>query len=139
MNPKPKTETVLPKKFEFSMGGWGDAQEVCLADNTLVCGTMYEPPDRRKKFTPTPQQWREFWREIEASGVWQWESYYDNTNVLDGTQWSLQIEHGPRKLTSEGSNAYPGSTGMEFPPTSSFGQFLQALQNLVGQNLFPGL
>jgi len=65
----------------------------------------------------TEEQWRQFWLEVDRIGVWAWLPEYVNPNVLDGTQWSLELRYGERKVKSEGSNLYPGSTESTTPPT----------------------
>jgi hypothetical protein len=82
---------------------------------------------------PTEEQWRQFWLEVDRIGVWAWLPEYVNPNVLDGTQWSLELRYGERKVKSEGSNLYPGSTGIDYSANSPFAQFLRALATLTGQ------
>lgn len=78
-------------------------------------------------------QWREFWHAIEEAGVWKWKSHYDDTTgICDGTQWLLELAQGERRLKTGGSNAYPGSDGMDYTDKSEYGRFRAALRKLVG-------
>src|SRR2546430_1964452 len=39
---------------------------------------------------PTPEQWRDFRRALDAIGVWAWHDSYMRTEVVfDGSGWSL--------------------------------------------------
>ncbi|MCU0785358.1 MAG: hypothetical protein MUF81_15155, partial [Verrucomicrobia bacterium] len=78
------------------------------------------------------EQWEEFWRTLDAVGVWSWASHYDNPGICDGTQWSLKLSHAGRHLRSEGSNAFPGAPGPDYSRSCAFAQFLVALRKLTG-------
>ena len=51
---------------------------------------------------------------------------------MDGTQWSLELEHQGQAVKTSGSNAYPGCSGHDYSKSSEFGQLLKALRNLTG-------
>ncbi|MFP6634026.1 MAG: hypothetical protein VCD16_15445 [Planctomycetota bacterium] len=87
-------------------------------------GPGFEEKDR-KKITPSPEDWLRFWEEIEESGVWIWEKYYQSREMIcDGTNWGVEIKKpGRRKIDSGGSNAYPDE---------GFGEFLGAVSRLLG-------
>ena len=85
------------------------------------------------QLSPSPEAWERFWQDVDAAGVWEWEKSYENLDVLDGTQWSLKLKYQGRRLTAEGSNAYPGHGEPEFPATCEFGKFITALQQLTGK------
>jgi len=82
---------------------------------------------------PSERKWSNFRKRLDAIGVWQWRPYYDNPYVLDGVQWSLELDYGSRKVQTDGSNWYPGSkdeTDMNVTP--EFKAFLHALSLLLG-------
>ena len=91
-------------------------------------------PDQSKcvRYDPSKESWWQFWQDVERLGVWDWQSQYQNHQVLDGTFWHLKLQHGGRRLQTEGYNAYPGADGPECPVDCAFGQFLAALERLTG-------
>ena len=110
--------------------------EVDFVAGQLQCrsaeGAYMFDPTKTRSVSPNREQWDDFWRALEAAGVWNWSRDYADPGVCDGTQWSLLLKHAGRSLRSEGSNAYPGGEGMDFSRSSSFGQFLSALGQLTG-------
>ena len=42
-----------------------------------------------------------------GSLIWKWKPHYNNQSILDGTQWSLEIEYGDAMISCSGSNSYP--------------------------------
>jgi hypothetical protein len=56
---------------------------------------------------PHPRAWASFWRKVDAAGVWDWKPRYLDPGALDGTSWTLTLEHDGRRVQSSGSNAYP--------------------------------
>jgi hypothetical protein len=80
------------------------------------------------------KRWQDFWREVEAIGVWNWKRSYES-NLLDGTQWTLKLGHTGHTLHTSGNNAYPETEGHEFPlehpPGGQFDRFLTALSHLI--------
>ena len=81
-----------------------------------------EGKENEQKFTPTAQQWREFWSALDRAGVWNWKERYPNPGICDGTIWRIEIEHEGRSITSRGDNAY----------TKRFSAFLEAVSGLLG-------
>jgi hypothetical protein len=82
---------------------------------------------------PSEEAWARFWEAVERVGVWRWNARYFNSDVLDGTQWSLKLKHQDKSLSCDGSNDYPGCNDDSYSETSEFGQFVQALRELTGQ------
>ena len=130
--------TDLPGKLLFTIGGFtGKCQEVEFKKGALhyrqAEGAYRWGPEEIT--TPTPEAWAEFWRAAEVAGVWQWQKEYSNLNVLDGTQWSLKLEHQGRHVNCYGSNAFPGADGMKYAASGEFARFLKALQALTGKKV----
>jgi hypothetical protein len=86
------------------------------------------------KICPTEEQWVRFWETVNKCNLWNWESRYDNHEVLDGVQWRVTIQLGTYAIDSFGSNSYPGSTGMSY--SKPFRMFLWAVQELIGGKEF---
>ena len=130
-----KSPSYLPTVLRFSIGGYfADCHEVEFVAGSLRCRSaegayMFGPETIRN---PSREQWEKFWQALEAAGVWSWAPDYADPGICDGTQWSLQLEHAGRTLSSEGSNAFPGADSEDFSPATAFGQFLSALRKLTG-------
>jgi hypothetical protein len=116
-----KPATHLPKAFSFEIGGYGGvAHEVKFEKGLLWHRRMEDFVLRAETgLSLSATDWQRFWEAIEQAGVWKWETYY-STMVCDGTQWSLKIRHGGRKLDSGGSNCYPGGNEDEYDEASPF-------------------
>ena len=133
--PQSKSVGHLPTKLHFDIGGFnGECHEIQFHKGQLQYCTaegayLWTP---QTLLNPGRQQWEDFWRDVDAAGVWTWAKEYVNPEVLDGTQWSLAMRHKGRSIRTEGSNAYPGADSPDLPETGSFAQFLQALRQLSG-------
>jgi hypothetical protein len=62
-------------------------------------------------------------------GVWSWQRHYDDLDVLDGTQWGLDLNDGVNNVQCSGSNAYPGGNDLEH--ARPFQEFLAAMSALI--------
>lgn len=88
----------------------------------------------RRYVRPTGRQWTRFWNALDKLDVWNWDrDYVPPGLVLDGTNWSVDIELRGRRLRSGGSNAYPGSRNTE--PSKEFRAFLRSIRTLLGSKL----
>ncbi|MDF0667030.1 MAG: hypothetical protein P0119_13275, partial [Nitrospira sp.] len=83
-----------------------------------------------KMFSPTEEEWQQFWVAAQLCNLWNWASRYDDTDICDGTQWEVVITLGERNLRSYGSNAYPGGKGTGY--SEPFTLLLRAVRKLVG-------
>lgn len=82
--------------------------------------------------TPSPEAWSKFWQAVDAANVWRWKADYTDNDVLDGTQWGLELAHAGRRVSCEGSNAYPDHNAPGYDESPSFTQLLSALRTLTG-------
>jgi hypothetical protein len=130
-----KRPDYLPTKLHFDIGGYNaECHEIQFHNGQLRHRTAPGAYVWTEGTTlnPEPRQWEQFWRAVNAAGVWVWAKEYFNAGVLDGTQWSLTMRHKGRTVRSEGSNAYPDADGPDFSPSCSFAEFLNALRQLSG-------
>ena len=91
------------------------------------------------KITPTAKQWKVFQKKLDQLKVWKWHDNYYNTDILDGTQWSLEIKYADCSLKTNGSNAYPDANGKannDFKGTKEFDEYLKAVEKLLGGKKF---
>lgn len=103
----------------------------------LVNGQLQYRTDRAECpeiLSPTAEDWERFWSAAEACDLWNWTRRYDDPDILDGTQWQVEITLGSRRLKSSGSNAYPGGEGDG--SSKLFTSLLRAVRKLVGGREF---
>lgn len=127
----------LPQTFEFSIGGTegGNRSEFKFKDGILwrytrTCGQ--EAPHTTHRSTPDRIAWLHFWQAIESLGVWDWQSTYNDSNILDGWGWSLQLKYGNRTLTTRGDNDCPEAVDNDYESDGVFGRFLKTVEELSG-------
>jgi hypothetical protein len=133
MKTEAKGDTEYPTVFDFTIGSWMESQQLEWTGGCLVHRPSRGASPICVTLSASAGDWRRFWAAVEAANVWQWQKYYDNPSILDGTQWCLEISRLGRHVASGGSNAYPGSDGPGYPRTCEFAKFLKAVQNLTGQ------
>lgn len=88
--------------------------------------------------SPSPEEWAAFRRALDSARVWEWAPEYPDPGVLDGIGWSIEIEWGPHRITSFGSNAFPSDDDVRVAqdicdsrPTRLFDRFERGLRALV--------
>ena len=96
----------IPTKFVYEEGGFGAWSKL-----ELISGTFYETPQSekvaRRRKEPSLEKWISFRYLLDHLNAWKWKPSYSNQDILDGTQWSLEIEYGDAKISCSGSNSYP--------------------------------
>src|ERR1039457_1919798 len=97
--------TVHRRKLLFSYGSWDFCHVVELEGDkvTIRRGSMTAKP--LKIVVPSDMSWTRFWKSIDEINVWNWLPEYMNPNILDGCQWSLELQFNGGSVTCEGSNA----------------------------------
>lgn len=124
-----------PDPLHFGIGGFnGPSWDVELKAGVLVVReTRAGYVDGKETIvTPTPEAWSQFWQTAEIIGVWQWQPEYFDHDILDGTQWELELTHAGRTVKCDGSNAYPGANGPNYGRNTAFARFLKTLRTLTG-------
>ena len=126
-----------PDKLEFYIGGYmGTSYQVTYGDSVLTYRqSCREEVLDSQMVEPSDQQWMEFRRSVDSSGVWNWKQEYPNPGVLDGTGWSLLLEYSDQKITVSGDNNFPKHDGSPngSPSTSrAMEQFCKGLSELLG-------
>jgi hypothetical protein len=96
-------------KVDASIGSgpWGPWYEVRSEGDLIVWSVVEGGDERRETVDPGPAGRERFWNAIDAAGAWRWKERYEDLTVLDGTSWSLRLEHGDRTVDTNGSNAVP--------------------------------
>ena len=96
--------TIL--KFEIGGFDWeshrleGDGKQLVY---TPGHSTRFEDHDALT-FHPSPVAWRNFWQRCDDMAIWVWKPSNVNIDVLDGTQWEMELAHGNKRRKSSGSN-----------------------------------
>ena len=110
----------IPSRLLVTIGGFGGPHyEVRWSRRKL----RYHSDELQAAVMPTDEAWKSFWAALDRINVWGWAAHYDDLEILDGTQWELDLSNGTRRVKCSGSNAYP----------PEFEQFLAAVEALVGQ------
>ena len=136
-----EVENFMPLSLEFSIGGYsGPCHNVKLKKGTLT----YQYSDGGNDFNPleatavipTKRNWINFKKKLDIIEVWGWDARYEDHRVLDGTQWELEIDYGSQKISTNGSNSYPGANNvdmlLDWEDSPVFDNFLHALNLLLG-------
>jgi hypothetical protein len=105
-----------PRRFDFSYGGFCDGYQAFELREGCLINKMGEI------ISPDTVAWIRFRNDIEALGVFSWDREYYDPDVLDGTQWEINLVWGRQKLSCYGSNRYP----------PQFKLFLTAVERLSG-------
>ena len=129
----------IPTRLNIYIGGFdGPSYSLILTNNLLEYMAWGGGPpldDTPKQLiSPTDAQWTDFRHELDQVGIWSWSTNYVDEGVLDGSQWHVDIAYPDLSITSEGSNAYPGSLTME--RGSTFNRLLEAIQRLINGKPF---
>jgi len=126
-----ENENYVPAKLNIYVGGYGGQSFWLWKKDGLF---YYDSSERGiegqnvKELQIDESAWVDFYEELEALSFWSWKRTYDNPNVLDGTQWEIDIEINGRRKKCSGSNAYPGGDGPEY--SEIFERFLEAIYKL---------
>ena len=133
-----RRRVTVPKVFEASVGGWaGPFFRVKLEGKKLdyqSCLRAYGDIEENLGIEPSQEEWTAFWDAMDRIGSWSWARNYDDPQIMDGTQWSVRIRLGRKRLICYGSNSYPPSG--DYDETSEFREFCAAIGSLLGGKKF---
>ncbi|MDP3065939.1 MAG: hypothetical protein Q8N08_04295 [Methanobacteriaceae archaeon] len=121
MNPK-----HIPDEFLVEYGPilhLGEGFNIKLKEETL----FYRPGTyhiHEEQIRPTDSHWKDFWREVEDLGLWDWDREYQLC-CWDGTGWKVKISYNEREIESMGQNHYP----------DTFLEFMESLEDLISREL----
>lgn len=131
---------LRPDHFLFRIGGftWSDLrvqyEDAGLHVQYSQRGSVKAHTDIDELLQPEDDTWAAFWAAVEEASVYAWEEdYYDNPEVVDGVQWTLEIERGQITVETGGSNAYPHADGSKslMDRTPAFEEFTGAIAKLI--------
>lgn len=123
---------VIPQKLNLSIGGYpGPFYTLKLVEGKLIYNqTNIYTSEQAVSLEPSVEEWRAFETKLNQLKIWDWKAFYKCEDVLDGTSWAVDIRYSDKQITSEGSNAYPGSE--EPAGSADFRSFLSAVRGLIG-------
>ncbi|MEZ6096044.1 MAG: hypothetical protein R3C03_17775 [Pirellulaceae bacterium] len=127
-----------PEKLSFFIGGYMGVSHRVEWNGAALEYQLFERHYSTKEFdlfVPSPVFWVDFWNSIRRIGVTNWKPHYEDSTILDGTHWKLELVWSDISILSEGSNEYPDGFGN--PIGSSGGSnamdaFCRALGRLLG-------
>lgn len=99
-------------KIEFEIGGFFQGFKKLVVEND---GNSYNAkyyalfPSDEPSITIclSSGQYKKFVHRIYMSYVKEWDEFYDDPSILDGTSWKITIAYGDYKREWSGNNAYP--------------------------------
>lgn len=109
----------VPSRMNLFDGSYFYGINIELKANGMIQYTIFGPDDNgerrsvQRTAAPTIPEWRAFLRSCERIGVWSWGREYIDPQIMDGKQWSVDIEYKDtggrvaRHVKSAGSNSYP--------------------------------
>jgi hypothetical protein len=145
--------SVIPEKMIISVGGAvyypqdggkprgmrSTSYKVELRGKDLYYSAIKtgDNPNVERVVTPTEEQWKSFWREVEEVRLWDWSKDYANYDIHDGTMWLVEINYNGRSIKSEGHNSYPGEGNVSRPSLAGeyskpFEVMLLGVRDLLG-------
>ncbi len=114
-SPSKRTQATLPPAFlHFHIGGFsGHSWELAWTEGRrwlrehahgygLLKSTSWRPYS-----LPERSPWGRFGRLLDDLKLWDWPDTFVDNNVLDGTQWSIEIHWKGQRQKTYGSNAFP--------------------------------
>ena len=57
--------------------------------------------------SPSKIKWDNFFLFLDNIKIWEWKKEYVDPNILDGTQWEIEVSNSSKKIKSCGSNKFP--------------------------------
>ena len=120
-------------KFKFFMGGYfGTSFHIKLKKEELLFYITDLPvPDEILFEKPThiiPIKDNLDWQKLVTFlNSLEWKHYYNNVEIMDGTQWEISFSSEKSKLKSSGSNEYP----------TEFKKFIRLLNTITRKHYFP--
>ena len=112
-------------ELKFEIGGFHQGHDRLILKGNRISVIGCEVNGTPFTHIPFAEKWLEFTQNLEQLKVWDWQQRYDS-NIIDGTQWSLLIRTAYSEINCWGSNA--------FPP--DFNKFITSINKLINLNYF---
>ena len=112
-------------ELQFEIGGFHQGHNRLILKGNKISVLGFEVNGTPFTHIPFVEKWLEFTQNLEQLKIWDWKQRYES-NILDGTQWSLLIRTAYSEINCSGSNA--------FPP--DFNKFITSINKLINLNYF---
>lgn len=122
-------------KLLFQNGEWDDFNMLALEGNAT--DIKVSPINMSDVDIPTEDKWKEFLETLKELKIQEWKEYYEHPGILDGHQWTFEIETEKLKIKTGGSNGYPGKDPADTVfenKDSLFEKLEHAIYKLTGVN-----
>jgi len=100
-------------RFYFSIGGFFggyDSIEINKNDTPIKYIHSHSIKGNNDEYVISKEQLNDFLEKIFNNKVLKWKNKYHDNNILDGTQWKLEMDFKDLpKFDSYGSNEYPSN------------------------------
>ncbi len=122
----PSNVSEIEKVNAFVGGYMGKSYQTEI--NTVDCSAIYTVLDNgyklllKEAITLSKKEMKKFLEALENVKLFEWERNYEDMNVLDGTNWSVEVNE--ESLSFSGSNAYP----------ENWEGFCSAIEDLLQRN-----
>jgi hypothetical protein len=134
---------AIPKKLHVFAGNfWVGPYQVELDGDTLLYWHA-GPKDgtSAERIKPSLTSWREFRRELDAIGIWRWQSDYSTHDIDDATEWIFEIQYSDRSIKTGGdSGVFPNKSGAPVSRVMAgdlYTRYVKAMQKLLDCDTFP--
>ena len=96
---------IGPADFHFSIGGcFGGYCKLEISKKGLV----YQPAgcfdSGEILVMPSQRKWQNFYKKLAEAKVDSWKHYFNDPDILDGTQWEFRLKTADLKIETGGSN-----------------------------------
>ena len=127
MSAKPSINNVIMMKaFVGGFMGRSYQVEINMSDSTAeykVLESGYIPLTEETIMLEV-EQMKKLLRVLDKVDILNWDEHYENINVLDGTNWSVELMFSNTIFQTGGSNAYP----------EQWNEFCGALEKVIGRD-----
>jgi hypothetical protein len=100
-------------RFYFLIGGFfggHDSIEINIDDTPIKYIFCNSIKGNNDEYILSKEKWNDFLEKIFNENVLNWKNKYHDNNILDGTEWKLEMEFKDLpKFESYGSNEYPSN------------------------------
>ena len=110
--------------LKFTLGSWHQSTRLTLEGGEVTVTPAASPPVIA--YSPSNEEWNEFLESVERLDVASWEESYNDSSILDGTQWHLKIKTESSEIDTGGSNAYP----------ENFNGLIKSFNKLINNDYF---
>lgn len=101
------------RKLKFEIGGFHQGyKKLRVENNGNSCDAKYYAPflstdEPSKTISLTSDQYKKLVHRIYMTYIKEWDEFYDDPDILDGTSWKITLTCGNYQREWSGNNAYP--------------------------------